>query len=269
MKFGICNEIFKGWENEKVFSFISGLGYTGLEMAPFVFAESVENVSGETREEIRRLSEKYGVSIIGSHWLLAKPDGLSLSSRDASVREKTADYLCRLAEFTSDTGGELMVLGSPKQRSIEEGQTREEVYENVKKGLVPALEICRDKKMDICLEPLTTGETNFINTAEEAIEFIEDVSHPCLKLHLDVKAMCAESKTIPDIIRDSRKHLRHFHTNDRNRMHPGSGDVDYAPIMEALRDIGYAGWLSLEVFNFSPGAEAIAEESIRYLKKFV
>ncbi|MBN1445098.1 MAG: sugar phosphate isomerase/epimerase, partial [Candidatus Omnitrophica bacterium] len=62
---------------------------------------------------------------------------------------------------------------------------------------------------------------------------------------------------------------KHFHVNDRNLGGPGFGDVDFAPIIRALKDAGYGGWLSVEVFDFSPGPEAIAKKSIEYLKKFV
>ncbi len=268
MKFGICNEMFKGWDIERILSFVKPLGYTGLEIAPFTIDLSVENVAPARRREIREAAEKNGVSVIGTHWLLAKPEGLSISNPDKSVRKKTADYMCRLAEFTSDIGGELMVLGSPKQRSIGEGQTENEVRGYLKEALLPALEICRDRNIDICLEPLTIRETNFINTAGQAISFIRELAHPNLKLHLDVKAMCSEERSIPEIIASSSGYTRHFHVNDPNRKHPGSGEVDYAPIMEALKKTGYAGWLSLEVFDFSPGAENIARENIDYLKKF-
>ncbi|HNS31975.1 MAG TPA: sugar phosphate isomerase/epimerase family protein [bacterium] len=269
MKYGICNEIFKDWKHEEMFAFISGLGYTGLEIAPFTLGNSVDTISAKTKDEIRNLASRYGVSIIGNHWLLAKPEGLSLSSPDTGTRKKTSDYLCSLAQFTADIGGELMVLGSPKQRSIGEGQKKEDVRRYVKEGIAPALEICMKSNINICLEPLTINETNFINTADEAIDLIEEISHPCLKLHLDVKAMSAESETIPSIIKKSKKYLGHFHVNDANRRHPGSGSIDYGPIIHALKGIGYKRWLSLEVFDFSPGAETIARESIEYLKKFV
>jgi len=269
MKYGICNEIFKGWALEKMFSFISSLGYTGLEIAPFTFEDSVEKISVATKQQIKDCAQKYNVSIIGCHWLLTKPEGLSLTSPDVLIREKTARYMCKLVEFTSDIAGEIMVLGSPNQRNIGKGQSLPEVKKYIKEALIPSLEMCKNKNIDICLEPLTKKETNFINTAQEAIEFIQEVSHPNLKLHLDVKAMSAESKPIPDIIKDSKKYLRHFHVNDANRRHPGSGEIDYSPIIKALKDIGYEGWLSLEVFDFSPGAETIAQESIQYLKRFV
>lgn len=269
MRPGICSEIFKNWEIEKMFSFIKETGYEGLEVAPFTLADTVDEIPAGTIKLIRDCSEKYGIQIIGTHWLLVKPEGLSVSGKDLSIRERTADYLCRLARFTSEIGGNIMVFGSPKQRNIGEGQTIEEVKKNVKEVLLKALTECEKRRVFLCIEPLAKTETNFINTAQEAIEIIEDIGNPYLKLHLDVKAMTDEEKPIPDIIRDSKRHIKHVHVNDRNLGGPGSGDVDYQPIISALKSIGYDGWLSVEVFDFSPGAETIARKSIEYLRKFL
>jgi sugar phosphate isomerase/epimerase len=269
MRFGICNEIFKGWKTENIFPFLKETGYEGLEIAPFTLAESVDEVPAETIKLIRDSSDKYGINIIGTHWLLVKPEGLSVSGNDREIREKTADYLCKLARFTSEIGGDIMVFGSPKQRNIGAGQNVGQVKNNVREVLLRVLNECEKQKVFLCLEPLARTETNFINTAEQAVEIIEEINNPYLKLHLDVKAMSDETKAIPDIIKDNRNHLKHFHVNDKNLKGPGFGDVEYKPIIEALKSAGYDGWLSVEVFDFSAGAEVIAKKSIEYLKRFV
>jgi len=269
MKIGICNEMFENWDIEKIFYFIKEIGYEGLEIAPFTLGNSVDEIEKELIEKIKFLSKKTDIEIIGTHWLLAKPDGLSVSTNDKSVREKTSSYLCQLVHFTAEIGGKIMVFGSPKQRNIEKNQTYDEVKKNFIECLLKPLEVAEKENIYICLEPLAKSETNFINTAKEAIEIINEVDHPNLKLHLDVKAMCDEGKPIPEIIKESRRYLKHFHTNDKNLLGPGFGDVNYEPIIETLKEIGYNGYLSVEVFNFSPGAEVIARKSIEYLRKFL
>ena len=269
MKIGICNEIFKDWPIEEVFPYIKSIGYEGIEIAPFTLASDVREISGNIIEKIRKLSEENKIDIIGTHWLLVKPEGLSVSSKDKNLRKKTSEYLCKLVDFTSIIGGEIMVFGSPKQRKINEGQTFEEVKKYLKEVIKPDLEKCHEKNVFFCIEPLARTETNFINKAEELNEIIEEINHPNLKLHLDVKAMSDEDKPIPDIIEIGAKYLKHFHVNDKNLLGPGFGEIDYKPIIEKLKEIGYNGWLSVEVFDFSPGAKVIAEKSINYLKKFL
>ncbi len=79
--------------------------------------------------------------------------------------------------------------------------------------------------------------------------------------------MCAEPKPIPQIIRDSWPHFAYLHANDKNLKGPGFGNVDFKPIAAALREVGYDGCVSVEVFNFDEGPEAIATKSLEYLKR--
>lgn len=269
MKIGICNEIFKEWKIGDVISYIRDIGYEGLEIAPFTISENIFLISNEKIDEIKKSAEKNNIEIIGLHWLLLKPEGLSVSSADKETRLLTLKYLCKLVEFTFNIDGKIMVFGSPRQRRISENQTYEEVKNYFKEILLKVLEECEKKKIYFCIEPLAKSETNFINTTEEAIEIIEEINHPFLKLHLDVKAMCDEGKPIPEIIEKGAKYLKHFHVNDKNLLGPGFGEIDYKPIIEKLKQINYNGWLSVEVFDFSPGPEVIAEKSFKYLKKFL
>src|SRR5207237_1811814 len=116
-----------------------------------------------------------------------------------------------------------------------------------------------------CFEPLAPTETNFINTAADAIRFVQRVRSPNFKIILDVKAMSSEAKSIPQIIQQSWPHFAYFHANDKNLKGPGFGEVDFQPIAAALNQVGYNGYVSVEVFNFDEGPEAIATRSIEYL----
>ncbi len=160
-----------------------------------------------------------------------------------------------------------MIFGSPKQRNIPPSSSYEETWRRVRDGVADALPVAEERNVVIALEPLAKAETRFINTAEEAIKMITEIDHPNFRLHLDVNAMSDEEKSIPEIIASGRDYMVHFHANDVNLLGPGFGEIDYKPIREALDGIGYDGYVSVEVFDFSPGAETIAEESIRYLRE--
>lgn len=267
MKYAICNETFEGWEHARVCERVAELGYTGLEMAPFTLASRITDVSAARRTELRQQAEITGVQIIGLHWLLAKTEGFHLTSPDAATRRRTGEYLAEMSHAAADLGGNILVFGSPSQRNLPDGMTIEEGEANAMDSLsycLPALE--RDG-VYLCLEPLTPAETNFMVCAADAVRLARKIAHPNVKLHLDVKAMSVEAEATPDVIRANKEFLHHFHANDPNMRGPGFGKTDFKPIFQALRDVDYNGWVSVEVFDYSPDPDTIARESIQYMRE--
>src|SRR5262245_15778321 len=126
MKYAICNETFESWEHARICGRIAELGYTGLEIAPFTLASRITDVTPARRAELRKQAEAAGVRIIGLHWLLAKTEGFHLTSPDAATRMRTGEYLAELARAAGDMGGDVLVLGSPLQRNLEVGVTKEQ-----------------------------------------------------------------------------------------------------------------------------------------------
>src|SRR5688500_12223005 len=267
MHFAICNELFENWPWERLCDYAASLGYTGLEVSPFTLAERAEDVTPQRRRELRQQANSRGLEILGLHWLLVKPPGLYITSPDATVRQKAAAYFVELVQLCHDLGGRVMIIGSPKQRSLVQGVTREQAMVYAQEVFTECLPLAQNLDVTLAMEPLSPKETDFLNTAAETIELIDRIAHPNFRLNLDVKAMSSEQKPIPQIIRESRKHIAHVQVNDPNLLGPGMGEVKYEPIIAALREVGYDGWLSVEAFDFKPGAERIASESIQYLKQ--
>lgn len=266
MKFAICNETFQDWPFEKAFAFARECGYAGVEIAPFTIADDVKDISPAKRQEVRRCAEDAGLEVIGLHWLLAKTEGYYLTSPEASVRRATVEYLRELARCCRDMGGAIMVFGSPQQRNVLPEVTMDDAMHyaaDVFGEAMPTLEECG---VTLAVEPLGPAEGNFLNTAADGVKLIEMVGHPRCRLHLDCKAMSSESSPIPDIIRANPRHLVHFHANDANLLGPGFGEIDFVPIFAALQQVGYDGWVSVEVFDYAPGIERLARESIDYMR---
>jgi sugar phosphate isomerase/epimerase len=267
MRYAICNETFEGWDHARVCRLVAGLGYSGLEIAPFTLAPRITEVSADQRRELRRQAEDCGLSLLGLHWLLAKTEGLQLTSPDSAVRRATADYLAALARCCADLGGDILVFGSPAQRRIPAGATRAQAADWAVDTFRRAAPAIADAGVKLCLEPLSPPEADFLNTAQEAVELIDRIGSPSFKLHLDVKAMATEEAPTPAVIRRYADRMGHFHANDPNRRGPGFGATDFVPIFRALREVGYNGWVSVEVFDYSPDPETIARDSIRYMKE--
>jgi sugar phosphate isomerase/epimerase len=272
MKFAICNETFGNRSFADTFSTIAKLGYTGVEIAPFTFAPydepfDIRNVPAERIIEVRTMAEDSGLEIVGLHWLLAKTEGPYLTSPDPTVRRHTADYLRMLIEVCADLGGKVLVLGSPKQRNLVPGVSYADAEAYAVEVLHQAIPACAQHDVTIGLEPLGPADGNFMLSAKAAKHLMEMVGSPHCKLHLDVKAMSSEETPIPDIIRENRQWLVHFHANDPNLLGPGMGDVDFKPIFAALNEITYRGWISVEVFKYEPSPDEIARRSIEYMRR--
>jgi len=269
MKFAICNETFQDWPFEKAFRFAAELGYTGLEIAPFTINVNAYEISPAKRAEVRKQADEAGLEIIGLHWLLAKTTGYYLTTPDEAVRKKTADYLAELARLCRDLGGHVMVLGSPQQRNLLPGVSHEQGMELAADCLRQAMPALEDCGVTLAVEPLSSKDGNFLLTADQGRELCEMVGSPHCRLHLDCKAMSSEAKPIPQIIREQARLMAHFHANDPNLRGPGMGELDFVPIFQTLAEIDYRGWVSVEVFDYAPGVEALARESMEYMQECV
>jgi sugar phosphate isomerase/epimerase len=163
-------------------------------------------------------------------------------------------------------GGNIMVWGSPLQRSLDpkwDRRAAEERFVNFFQRLSPHLAAAG---VTIAFEFLGPAETNFINTAAETISLLEKIDSPNVRLHLDVKAMSSDVRPITEIVRESLPWTAHFHANDPNLRGPGMGEVDFNAIANVLKEENYDGWVSVEVFDTTVEPDFLARESIRNLR---
>ncbi len=267
MKFAICNETFTDWPFDKAFAFARECGYTGIELAPFTMAADATQVSPSIRAEVRQQAEKAGLEVIGLHWLLAKTEGYYLTSPDAETRRRTSNYLGELAQLCRDVGGKVLVLGSPQQRNLLPGVSLEDATGYAAEVVTNVLPTLEEAGVTLALEPLGPEEGDFLVTTEEGARLMDQIGSPHCRLHLDCKAMSTEPVSIPDLLRKYGDRMVHFHANDPNRQGPGFGELDFHPILSTLREIGYEGWVSVEVFDYSPGVESLCRDSISYLQR--
>lgn len=266
MKYAICNETFQGWDWEATCRHVAELGYAGIELAPYTLAEDVRRIGHSERTAVARAAESAGLQIVGLHWLLVSPKGLSLTTDEDAVRTETAAYLAALADFCADVGGRIMVLGSPAQRRIGDGQTRAAAVGRLEESLAPALEMCQRHGVTLCLEPLPGPEADLVLTLDEAVTIVDEIGHPSLKTIFDVKSASSEGRPLPELIREFAPHIAHVHANDANRRGPGFGETDYRPILSSLTDVGYRGFVSVEVFDYTADATTIARDSLAYMR---
>ena len=267
MRYSICNEIFQDHRREDQFRLAAECGYDGIEIAPFTLAEDVRGISQQERSHLVNLAQRNKLEVVGLHWLLVSPKGLHLTTPDEAVRRHTVSYMCDLVRLCHDLGGHIMVFGSPSQRNIVEGQTREQTIVRLKQGVIECMSIPEAEGITLCLEPLTSQQTNVMNTAAETRKIVAEINHPRVAMILDCRSMSDEESDLGEAIRASKEYLRHLHTNDDNGLGPGYGGIDFGPVAQAVKDIDFHGYLSVEVFDFSLDSVEVAKKSIAFLKE--
>ena len=268
IKISICNELFQGWPIEKVFQYAAGLGYDGVEIAPYTLADSVTEIPPKRRTAIRHAAEENGIEIVGLHWLLAKPEGLSINHPDEIIRIRTQEYMEALVHFCADIGGKILVHGSPHQRTIQEGWDLQESWNFAKETFRVCLKAAQKRNVLYCIEPLAHVNTNFINTVAEAIRLVKELRHPNFKLVFDCRSASIQEKSTSEALLRALDsgYLRHVHVNDANGKGPGFGETEFIPILKNLVKNGYRNYISVEVFDFSPDPLTVASRSIGYLR---
>jgi len=266
MKFSVCSEFFEGWKWEDVFSYAAKTGYDGVELAHFTICDSVEDVSQIERTRLKDAAARAGIEVAGIHWVLISPKGLHVSHPDKAVRAKTAAYFHALIDFCADLGGRVIVIGSPKNRNVLDPLTPEQAWDFARETFAQCCDHAGERDVMLCIEPLGSDQTDFINRPDQGLSFVHAVDHPNFQLILDVYSMNCEKVDMAQAIQDCAEHLAHFHANDDNKSWPGSGSVDYAPVAQALKQIEYRHYASVEVFDFKPDPETIAGSAIRFLR---
>jgi len=271
MKYAICNETFQSQDWAETCQAVAESGYQGIEVAPFTLAEDVSTISVHARHVYANTAVRAGLEVVGLHWLLVSPKGLSVTDADASVRERTARYLSELVHFCADLGGHILVFGSPAQRRLPTDVSPESALpvaiDRLTACLAPALEIAHRHGITLCLEPLPAPEADFMLTLQSAVDILTAIQHPALKTIFDVKSASSEGKPLPDLFHTYAPYIAHVHANDANRRGPGFGDTDYVPILSAIESDGYNGYISVEVFDYTPDPFTIARESLAYMKR--
>ena len=270
VKFALCNEIMKEFEIEKQFEVAAEIGFDALEIAPFTLNDWVQEITEEQKDRIRKASADTGVAAAGIHWLLVGPTGLHITDPDPDVRAKTAAYCEDLVRFGLEIGATYEVVGSPGQRARKDGITYAQCWDWFKEAMAASAQVEGAEDFKVCIEPLAVStNNNFLFNHYEVVKMCREIDLPNVGVILDTYSMLQTESSLPEAIHETAEYLYHFHCNDLNQRAPGWGDTDFTPIMEALLDIDYQGYCSIEVFDFDPDPEEHARVGLETLKQAV
>jgi sugar phosphate isomerase/epimerase len=264
VKLSLCNEVIRELSFERQCALAASLGYGGLEVAPFTFVDDAWRMLPPKRAEIRRACADAGVEVSGLHWLLAAPAGVSITSADRNVWQKSVDVLRASVDLCAELGGVYLVHGSPAQRRVantDDAKRAEEAW-------TIAAGAAQKAGVVYCLEPLATSDCNFVNTLAEAEQMVRRIANPAFRTMVDtLAASLMEPEPVADAIRRWMPTglMAHIQLNDRNKRGPGQGDDKFAPVIAALRETGYDGWVAMEPFVYEPDGPTCAARMIGYV----
>ena len=243
-------------------------------------------------ESIGDLDHKRGADIIRRHELgvsacAAMGPDRDLIHPDEAVRKNGMAYLRQAIEATHALGGTNLVgplyaaVGRTWQQTPAE---RARDLDVLVKNLGELARYAGDYGVILCVEPLNRFETSFINLAEQAIEVVDRVDHPNCQVMLDTFHMNIEEKSLGNAIRAAGKRLRHVHACENDRGAPGSGNVTWNEVAQALKDIKYDGPVVIESFtskvksiaraaaiwrSLAPTQDDLARDGLKFLKQLL
>ncbi len=266
-RFAICNEVYEKRPFAEACKSIRKAGYTGIEIAPFTLADDPRAIPPDRRREFVAAIQGEGLKFVGLHWLMVGPKDLHVTTPDNAVRERSWQYVRYLVDLCADLGpGGVMVFGSPKQRAATGGLSREEATRHFVEGLAGVAPHAMERGVTVLLEALPAPDNDVVTTLDEAAAIVRQIDNPGLRTMFDSHNAVNEIERHAVLVDRHFDLIRHVHLNEMDGRHPGTGSYDFKPVLEVLGRRGYQGWLSLEVFDFSPGADRIAEDSLTYLK---
>jgi D-psicose/D-tagatose/L-ribulose 3-epimerase len=263
----ICNEAFEKFRLADTCRAIRKAGYEGLEIAPFTLAEDPSTIPASQRREYRSIIESEGLRFVGLHWLMVSPRGLHVTTPDAALRARSWQHIRNLIDLCADLGpAGVMVFGSPNQRASTGGLTREQATRHYIEGLASVAPHAAGRNVTILVEALPKGQCDVVQTLDEAASIVREINSPAVRTMFDTHNAVDETEPHAVLLDRHYDLIRHVHVNEMDGKHCGAGSYDFKPVLSVLKRRGFPGWVSLEAFDFSPGAEKLANDSLRYLE---
>ena len=266
MKYAVCNELFGDMSLRKAAATLRGAGYQGVEFAPYtVFGDFSPAMIRKGVDGIAEALAGEGLEFVGFHWLMVGPEPFHLTTSDESLRQRSLNHLRRLLDAAGELGGGVLILGSPKQRSTMAGSDRATALRKLSEGLALLGDHALSCKSRILMEALDSSQTDVVNTLAEAHALVEAIGSPGIGEMFDFHNVGDETDPWEALIRAQGERITHIHINEMDGRAPGTGTSDYGPAFEALREINYKGWISMEIFEKPADPGETVRQALRFL----
>jgi sugar phosphate isomerase/epimerase len=235
------------------------LGFDAVE----IFPPSADAVD---RQALSRLLTTHGLSVAavgtGAGWLIKR---LSLTSLDPAVRTTARDFIAAIIELGAQFDAPTIIGSMQGQRAADDEQGR--ALHWLREAVDDLGQQAASRRVSLLIEPLNRYETNVFNRLEQAAEFINSLSTNNVHILADMFHMNIEEADMAAALCAAGQLVGHVHFADSNRRAVGFGHTDVGPVISALRQIGYTGYLSAEIFPL-PTADAAAQQTIAAIRRY-
>jgi len=270
LRHSICNEVYQGWDFAESCRHVKQTGYTGIEIAPFTLSEDPCKIPAAERRAYADIIQSTGLEFVGLHWLMVAPKGLHVTTPDAELRARSWEHISGLVDLCADLGPNgVMVFGSPLQRGTTGGATRAEATARYAEGLAEVAPHAEERGVRILIEALPANQTDVVGSLAEAAAIVRQINSPAIRTMFDTHNAVDETEPHATLVERYFDLIHHIHVNEIDGGHCGTADYDFAPVLATLLRLEYQGWVSLEAFDFAPGPERIASESLDYLNSII
>jgi len=276
MKFGVNTMVWTtrvGKAQEPLFGRIREWGFDGVEL--FLSPEEPADIPA-VRAVLDQLKlERTTCSVL--------PSEANLISSKLATRARGVEFLKECVERTAELGARLICGPLYAGLGVMTGRRRtQEEWKWAVDGLQAAADHARRCNVTLCLEPLNRFETYFLNTLDDAARLVHDVGTSNVKIHFDTFHANIEERNPAEALRSVARELGHVHISENDRGVPGAGHCDWRGMLEALKEIGYDGWLTIESFaqpepdlaaaaaiwrDLAPSGDELARQGLEFVRR--
>jgi sugar phosphate isomerase/epimerase len=274
MKLSLCSANYGNTNLDTIIQRTADLGFDGIELTVMFHVPPATDAT--TRRKVRSWLEEAALPCSALHYIFGKD--IRLASTDRKDNRRAIEHLRSVIDLATDLGAPTIIVGGGSCRSIRNSQKQLEIEKAMVDAFSTAGDYALGKHVVLAMEALNRYETNYINTLKEASDFAARVGLPSIRIMGDTFHMNIEEQSIEDAIRTHARELAHLHLADSNRLAPGQGHVDFAPVVNAVEESGFSGYCSFEVFCIKPdlmylepfeSADLQMKDGMKYIKSLL
>ncbi len=247
---------------DTAFRKIAALGYDGVEL----MAKNPPQLNGD---QIRRSLDRLGLEMVGlctGH--VFGEDNLGLVGPDSEVCRQAMHRLKTFVDFAANHFGAGTLVNIGRSRGPGYAGNPIATLDDMAIAFREIAEYAQDQGVRIVLEPINVHQINHIHSSQDGIAMVQRVGRANFGLMLDVYHMNIEDEDIYNSFREAGDLCWFVHLADNNRHWPGSAHLDFEQIFRTLKEVGYKGYVSLEILPW-PDSDTAARASIESIRRYI